>query len=469
MHVNLDTLFKEKLPVCNFKSFLLKSFETLYPKTKFQDNWHIELMKWYLFQVEGGGIKRLLINIPPRSLKSTIISVIWPAWLLANDPAKKIIVASYSQALSNKHSVETRLILNSAWFKELYPATHISPGCNQKNKFVTSKQGFRFATSIGGTLTGEGADILIVDDPHTPLQAASDNRRGRALEWYDQTFSTRLNSKSDGAILVIMQRLHNDDLSGHLLAKTNWQHLNLQLVSQSDAQFACGKFQHYRKRGQPLIPLRDGIREIIQTKVDLGSYGFHSQYQQAPASMESGLIKLEWLQYYDPDKLKESGMVVQSWDCAVKVGLKNDYSVCTTWLMTKNAFYLLHVMRGKYEYSALKSVIVECYNKFNPSAVLIEDKASGQSIIQDIRKMNSLPITAINPKYSKEMRVISVLNMFESGKVFVPHKANWLDELLHECAAFPNVAHDDQVDSISQFLEWANDKSLGKTRTIRSL
>ena len=201
----------------HFPSFVVKTFFTVSPGTKYLHNWHIDAIAEKLKQVMDGTITRLIINMPPRYLKSICVSVACPAWLLGKDPSKRIMVASYSQALSNKHSLDCRLLMNSQSYQDLFPWTRIAKGENQKSKFVTTKRGFRFATSTGGTATGEGGDILIVDDPQNPTKINSKSYRKNTIEWFEQTFISRLNNKKTGAIIIVMQRFHEEDLCGHLL------------------------------------------------------------------------------------------------------------------------------------------------------------------------------------------------------------------------------------------------------------
>lgn len=205
----------------DLNSFIHKAFNTINPGTSYQPNWHIELIAEYLQAVQSGRITRLIINIPPRSLKSICVTVAWPAWILGRDPTKRIMSASYSQLLSTKHSLDCRFILESDWYKKLFPATILSTKHNQKSRFLTKQNGFRLATSVGGSATGEGGDVLIIDDPHNPTYINSPKMRKRVIEWFEQTFVTRLNNTAKGAIILVMQRLHEEDLAGHLLNNSN--------------------------------------------------------------------------------------------------------------------------------------------------------------------------------------------------------------------------------------------------------
>lgn len=448
----------------DFGSFIAKTFTTTDPGTKYLHNWHIEIIADRLQQVREGKIKRLIINMPPRSLKSVCVSVAWPAWLLGNNPSTRIMAASYSNLLSVKHSLDTRLVLTSNWYKEIFPDTIIVNDQNEKSKFLTTKRGFRFATSIGGTATGEGADILIVDDPHNPLQAASQVQRFHAINWFDQTFSTRLNNKKNGAIIIVMQRLHVDDLTGHLLKKDGWQHLCLPAIFPKETVYSYGKLSKLVTQGEFLHNGREGGDEITRAKTELGSYGFAAQYMQNPVPLSGGMVELCWIKRYkfsgerflvEPLTHKN---IIQSWDTAIKSGLGNDYSVCTSWAITDDAYYLLDVFAHRMEYPALKKNCIALAEKWQPNAILIEDKASGQSLIQDLRLSSKLPVLPISPTSDKITRFARVTPLFESGKIFLPQNAPWLADYEAQLLGFPNITHDDMVDSTSQFLNWVRNK-----------
>ncbi|MFI4983945.1 MAG: phage terminase large subunit [Rickettsiales bacterium] len=448
-----------------FKAFLFNSFTTLCPGTEMLDNWHIDLIINNLEKINHNKTRRLIINLPPRSMKSIIISVVWPAWILAHDPRKKIIVASYSQKLSEKFSLDTKLIINSQWYQKAYPQTKIARGANCKWKFVTTQQGFRFATSVGGTLTGEGADIIIVDDPHTPLQALSTSERERTLNWYDQTLASRLNDKKRGIIVVVMQRLHQDDLSGHLLSKKTWLQLKIAAVAESDEQWH--DFIYQRKIGELLHPNREGEDEVENAKIELGSYAFNAQYQQAPISSNNSLFRREWLLRYN--RLPTFNSIYQSWDCAVKNGELNDFSVCTTWGISENQYYLVEVLRKKINYPDLKQMVIDLAEKHEVTAILIEDKVSGQVLIQELATKLAAPIISIMPKGDKFTRFIHTLALFEARRVSLPINASWLSAFESELFAFPQTKHDDQVDSTTQFLNWALRKSQVSAARLRQV
>ncbi len=445
----------KKLYTLDLKSFIAKSFETLHPQQKFIDNWHLDLIIEYLLAVEKKQIKRLLINMPPRSLKSFCISVAWPAWILANNPSKKIIVASYSQALSNKHSLDCKNIMVAEWFQSYFTNFKIMHGQNQKHKFSTTEHGFRFATSVGSMLTGEGADIIIIDDPISSLKAMSKTERLKCINWYEQTLSSRLNDKRNGAIVLVMQRLHQEDLSGHLLRRKIFKHLKLEVVSKKDEEIKYNSFNYFRKAEEILNKNIDTKESLEVCKKELGGYAFEAQYQQNPITTDSGIIKPNWILRYD--NLEDIDEVYQSWDTAIKDGKQNDYSVCTTWEVKGNHYYLTDVFREKLEYPALKNHIIKMQQKFNAKAVIIEDKASGQQLIQEL-KASAINIIKAIPKYDKITRLVLTSVLFESGKIFFPKYSYWLHTLEEELFCFPNGKNDDQVDSMTQFLLWAGNK-----------
>jgi predicted phage terminase large subunit-like protein len=445
----------------SLSQFIKKTFHTVDPGSEYEHNWHIDLMAERLQQAANGEVTRLIINIPPRSLKSISVSVAWPAWLLARNPSTRIMASSYSQALSLKHSLDCRLVMTSDWYKEAFPGTDIARGENQKAKFVTSQRGFRFATSTGGMATGEGGDFLIVDDPHNPMQAVSDLQRQNALNWFDQTFMSRLNNKKKGVVVVVMQRLHVNDLTGHLLDKGGWEHLCLPAIAPRRLVYTIGGNEHIWFPDQPLHNDREGAEEIKRAKRELGSYAFAAQYMQSPVCLKGGMVESNWFNRYRQEP--ENKKIYQSWDTAIKAGSNNDFSVCTTWGEVDNGLYLLDVFARKMEYPELKRSLISLAQKWQPEALLIEDKASGQSLLQDLRKETKLPALAVQATKDKVSRFAAVTALIEAGRVWLPQNATWLTDYENEILGFPNYAHDDMVDSTSQFLNWVRNRKKSKS------
>lgn len=441
----------------HFSAFIRQSFETVNPGAEYLSNWHIEAISEYLEATRRSEITRLIINMPPRSLKSVCVTVAWPAWLLGNDPRTRIMASSYSTTLSLKHALDTRLILSSERFRAQFPGCVIERGENQKHKFVTTARGFRFATSVGGTATGEGGDVLIVDDPLNPLQAMSKPRRDHANTWFDQTFSTRLNNKKTGRIVIVMQRLHPEDLSGHLLNKGGWEHLKLPALAEAPHSIRIGAFIKERAAGEPLHTEREDKELIERAKNDLGSFAFAAQYQQEPLHVESAMLSAHWLKRYD--RLPETfSRIVQSWDTAIKAQANHDASVCITFGEFEGNHYILDILSLRAEYPELKRTVTEQAARWDVSALLIEDKASGQSLLQDLKRETNLPLVARNPKGDKLTRFAAITALIEAGKLYLPKQASWLADFETELLGFPYAPHDDQVDSLTQYFNWLRER-----------
>lgn len=275
-------------------AFIAQCFHTVSPHQPYRHNWHIDLIADYLEAVARGEISRLIINMPPRSLKSICVSVAWPAWLLAHNPTMRIMAASYSQQLATKHSLDCRLVMQSAWYRQLFPDTQLASDQNEKHKFATTRCGMRFATSVGGTATGEGGHVLIADDVMSPLQAHSDSDRQMVNDWFDHTFTTRLDDKRHGAIVLVMQRLHAQDITAHLLEKGGWEHLCLPAIAETSQRWKVGGRIYRRTRGSLLHPAREDRTLMERAKRELGSAHFSAQYQQQPLPTQGGMIQLEW-------------------------------------------------------------------------------------------------------------------------------------------------------------------------------
>ena len=454
----------------SMKFFLRQAFSTLNPRKKLCWNWHLDYLCDVLEEVYNGNIKRLLINIPPRYLKSVVCSVCFPAWVLGRDPSKRIIVASYSKILATKHSTDSRQVVMANWYRKLFPQTIIANGMNEKNKFCTTKNGFRFATSVNGTLTGEGGDILIIDDPHNPVNVFNKSSRTKTKNWFSSVFSSRLNDKKTGAIIVVMQRLHTEDLSGYILQKDGefalknnkkeWFCVCLPAISDGVSKyFLYEKLYKIREDGDILFPKMEPKSILDGLRRDLGEYNFEAQYQQNPVALEGNLIKKSWLKYFEKSDLnnlfKEQLVYYISVDCASGVGTEHDFTAISVFVVQNSKFYLWDLHRLKIAYPDLKSKIIEILKKYNPSAVLIEDKSNGTSLVQDLNSEYN-NIIAIKPTKSKEFRVNSILTTLEAGNLLIAKNQDWVEELEVELVSFPAGKHDDQIDSISQFINWFN-------------
>ena len=453
-------------------NFIERSFLELNPQANFIPGRYIELLAATLDKCRTGETNRLIVNLPPRTLKSHAASVAFPAWLLGHDPSKQIICASYGQDLSDKHARDCRTLMSSAFYRSIFPGTVLSPQKSSVNDFETTRQGGRMATSVGGVLTGRGGDVIILDDILKPDDALSETRRKAANDWYFHTLLSRLNSKDEGVIILVMQRLHQEDLVGEVLDRGPWEVLSLPAIAKQDENYPFeslfGNHSYVRSAGEALHPERDSVETYKKIRDAVGEYTFQSQYQQDPTAREGGLIKREWIKSYDPARVPRSfRWTTQSWDTANKSGEMNDYSVCTTWGVDGVNFYLLDVFRRKLNYPQLKRAAIDLYRKFQPTNVLIEDKSSGISLIQELEAEYIFVVVACksDPGSDKYMRLAAESIKFENGRVYLPNQAPWLEEYVREITSFPGSKYADQVDSTSQALKYLGEDIIGPAWT----
>src|SRR5437588_2004749 len=346
----------------------------------------------------------------------------------------------------------------SPWYRQILP-TRLAPHRQAVQEFITTRQGYRLATSNGGVLTGRGADFILIDDPLKPEEALSKALRQACNEWFVHTLYSRLNDKRHGAIVLIMQRLHEDDLVGHVLAQEDWEILSFPAIAEADEvhciETIWGPRCFRRRQGEALHPEREPLETLDHIRRTIGEYNFAGQYQQSPAPLGGGLVKAEWSKRYRENELAERfDRIVQSWDTANKATELSDFSVCTTWGVKGKDLFLLGVFRRRLEYPALKRAVREQQSLFAASEVLIEDKASGTQLVQELITDGCHGVIRYQPTTDKIMRLNAQTTMIENGFVYIPEAAPWLAEYLHEMTIFPNGKHDDQVDSTAQFLDW---------------
>lgn len=447
------------------RAFIAKTFNTVEP-VPYTHNWHIDLISEYLVAVQKKQLKRVIFNIPPGYTKSVSINVGFSAWCLGKNPKERIISTSHTDRLSLRMSNKAKSVIESDWYGRIFPETRIIKEVqNTQSFFTTTEGGFRLASSVNASITGDGGELIIVDDPidAKKANAASGVAIQEVNDWFDGTLYNRLRDKKEGRIVIIMQRLHENDLTGYLMngVLDKYEHCIIPAVEDEPGGklYTFGKFKKFREEGELLCPTIEGKPEIDKMKERYGSYGFAAQYQQRPAPKGGGMVKIEWFKrYHNIPQESEIRMIVQSWDTAIKAGQLNDPSCCTTWAETDTGYYLLDVLVEKLEYPELKKRVLSHAEKWKPKALLIEDKASGQSLLQDLRREGKLPAIAINPTADKETRLSSETAKIEAGKVWLPVKASWLNDYERELMLFPNATHDDQVDSTSQFLAWIDSK-----------
>ena len=440
----------------DLSSFIQRTFLTVVPGAQYQHNWHIDAIAAHLERVAAGKIKRLIITMPPRSLKSIAASIAFPAWILGQDPSRQIVAVSYADGLSDKLALDCMKVMDATWYRKVFPMTRIARGRMKRADFETSRGGGRFSTTVAGTLTGRGGDIILIDDPHKPEDASSEVRRNAVLDWFKSTLLSRLNDPANSAIVLIQQRVHEAYLAGTLLEQGGWVHLDLPAIADEPIVIDLGwRGQMERHSGHLLHPDRLPEAILDQRLEELGSYVFAAQYQQRPAPLGGGLVKWSWFgTFINAPKQKSGDRIVQSWDTASKAAEANDWSVCSTWLVRDKSAWLLDVYRAKLEFPDLRRRICSNAAEWQASLILIEDAGSGIQLIQDLKAETKLCIRGIQPKDDKATRLLAVSHLIEGGRVTVPEDASWLAKFQHEVILFPNGKHDDQVDSLSQFLGW---------------
>ena len=441
----------------HFPAFIHRCFQTVAPGTTYMPNWHINAIAWHLERCWTGDIKRLIITVPPRSGKSICASVAFPAWILGHDPTRQIINVSYATNLTVDLTRQFRLVAEASWYQRAFPNTR--PLKETESEFVTTRGGMRYATTVGGTLTGRGASVIIVDDPIKPADAMSKTARDNCINWFKSTLMTRLNDKKNDVIILIMQRLHEDDLVGHLLDEDpdGWHHLDLPVIAIEAQDVPIGDgIVHPRDVGDLLHAAREDQAVLDRIKTAMGSAAFSAQYQQRPVPEDGNMVKRDWFKSYETLPARAPGdRVIQSWDTALKAGQRNDPSVCTTWLENNSNYYLIDVYRKRVEFPDLRRDAIELYQEYQPDLVLIEDIGSGASLLQELKHIGGINATGRKPEGDKTMRLNGQTAKIEAGRVHLPEDARWLADFLQEVLAFPSGRHDDQVDSISQFLSWA--------------
>ena len=457
-------------------AFVERVFATVSPGDEYEPNWHIEAIAAALLKVYAGETLRLLITVPPRHLKSITTSVAFPAWVLGLNPTRKFLVASYGGELAAKHARDFRMVMEADWYRRTFPRTVTSPKRNVELEFETADNGSRRAVSLGGALTGLGADMLIVDDLMKAADATSAVERLRVKEFYEQTLFSRLNDKRTGSIIAIQQRLHEDDLAGYLIGKGGFTHLNLRAEAEDDEEFDLGGGRTKRRlKGEALFEAREPLPVLAKIKMDIGTWAFEAQYQQNPTAPNGNLIRWSKIATYDEAPEREQLLhVVQSWDVAVTATPTSDYSVCTTWGYFEKSWLLLDLLRYRWEFPELMAAARLHRRKWTPDIVLIEKAGAGRPFFDEFRRdqaratpeRDAPPWRAIGwqPKTDKLSRMAGQTDRLESGLIKFPKTAPYLPVFKAEMIAFPNGTYDDQADSVVQFADW-----VGRGRLQRGL
>jgi predicted phage terminase large subunit-like protein len=434
----------------DFLAFAMRAFLELFPGPYSPERLH-EMLALVLASTVGKRT-RLIINAPPRSLKSFLISIAWVAFRLGHEPTHKFLCASYSQPLANQLSSDCRRLMESEWYCNLFP-TRLAK--TTEDELVTVQGGYRYARSVGGTLTGMGGDTLIVDDPISATDAGSATSRQTVNTWFTRTLMSRLNDKSAGVIIVVMQRLHLDDLTGHLVAKGGWEHLVFPAITLRDTTVTLPNRSLVWSEGEALQH-RETLSVLSDLKQQLGLATFNANYQQQPDPEDGNDLKRDWLKWYDvPPEPQPGDQIVLSCDTAMKATATSNYSALLTFRVRNgNQFYLIDVQRGRFEFPELCTLVKEQARSFKSQAILVEGHALGVPLIADLKRSGLNGVIEIRPTTDKRSRMRGETPKLEAGSLILPKAAPWLDEFLQEYLTFPSGKYDDQIDALSQFLTW---------------
>jgi predicted phage terminase large subunit-like protein len=479
-----EELIAEEAALCtaSFRLFVERAWRVIEPVTPFVAGWHIDAMCELLQAASRGEITRLLINIPPRHMKSIAVSVMWPAWLWTFAPHLRFLTASYGASLAERDAVRARDLLCSHWYRERWSGFELKADVNRTNRYENTQTGHRIATSVGGEATGEGGDVIIIDDPHKLEEAMSPGALARVLDWHDSTMATRLNDPKTGIEVVVMQRLHERDLSGHLLERGDYTHICLPARYERSHPFL---WPHDPRQNEGELLWSEHVPESALTRIekDLGSFRAAGQLQQRPAAAEGELLKRSLWQFFPPEYLHEDqigglprfGWIVSSWDTAFEGTTSSDYVVGQIWGLSRSDRYLLWSYRRQANLPQTIEAMLdadEWVSKRWPQAAyttLVEKAANGAAIV-DIIKRELSGVIAVTVSNDKITRATAVQPALESGNIHVPgraapdtaagyHAPDWVTSLIEEAATFPNGKHDDQVDALSQAIIWARNKT----------
>jgi predicted phage terminase large subunit-like protein len=469
---------KRRAAEASLHEFMKQAWHIVEPGAEFVDGWHLEVICEHLEGFINGEIRKLVLNMPPRAAKSLLCAVFAPVWAWIADPTEQWMFASYAAVLSIRDSVKCRRLIQSEWFQERWGHRfHLSGDTNVKSYFSNDKQGFRFATSTGAATTGFGANRIVVDDGHNSLDAQSDTIRQSVLDWFDGALSTRLNNPKTGCFLVVQQRLHERDLAGMLLERDGWDHLILPMRYEGRRVISSVTKQEDPRtvEGSLLWPERFGETEVVGLELALGEYGSAGQLQQRPAPIGGGILRTGHVQKWPHDKeLPQFDFVIQSYDTAFTEKTSGDPSACQVWgaakVEGKQVAILLDAFAERLSYPALKKRVIEEWDsRYGESGrradlILVEQKASGQSIIQDLRQAG-IPVRGYNPgRADKITRAHAVAPILETDCIYIPESkaepgqfVKWARSFMKELELFPAARHDDQVDCFTQSVIYLKD------------
>jgi predicted phage terminase large subunit-like protein len=400
-----------------------------------------------LEKVANGTLKRLIVNMPPRHTKSEFASYLFPAWFIGKNPKAKLMQTTHNAELAFRFGRKMKNLIDSPEYRKNFPDVKLAFDSKAAGRWETNRGGEYFAAGVGGAITGRGADLLIIDDPHSEQDALSESALDNAYEWY--TSGPRQRLQPGGSIVIVMTRWSTKDLTERLLRN--------QSEPRAD-QWDLIEFPAILPSGKPLWPGYWQKQVLMQTKASLSEAKWQSQYQQNPTSEEGALIKREWWQRWEKEDIPDLIHIIQSYDTAYSKKESADYSAITTWGVFKPveheppAMILLDAQKGRWDFPELKKVAYKQYKYWEPETTIIEAKASGMPLTHELRQIG-IPVINFTPSKGndKHTRVNACSTLFESGKIWAP-KERWAEEVIEECAAFPYGDHDDYVDTVTQAL-----------------
>ena len=442
-----DTLEKD------FYEFVKDSWSTVEPHTEFKDNWHIEAVCKHLQAVADGRIRRLVINIPPRSMKSTLVSVMFPAWVWTFKAGAKFLSSSYAQNLSTRDSLKSRRLILSDWYQRLWgDKVKLSGDQNLKMRYDNDQAGYRIATSTGGALTGEGGDFIIVDDPTNAIDSDNSSALLSTSDWFDHAMSTRLNDPKTGAFIIVMQRLNEHDLTGHILKKGGYDHLCITGEFEKDhptkSKTILGFTDPRKVDGEILWPDRSGTSELDELKKALGSRQYNGQVQQRPVSAQGEIILRRYIKFIDTLPSFKPSDITISVDLTFGGGDDNDRNAFQVWGCEGVRHYLIEAHALNIAFTEQRRKILDLATKYKGATVIIENKANGSAAMSDLKGF--IPnMIGIEKDRDKMSYLSAVAPMFEAGDVFF-HSSTI--ECVEELIAFPKGRYKDHVDACSQYL-----------------
>ena len=445
LFVELLQVKKNRKRTHNAKENFLDFVKYMWPH--FVEGTHHRIIAEKFDNIAKGKLKRLIVNMPPRHTKSEFASYLLPAFIMGQNPMTKIIQTSHTAELSQRFGRKTKQLIDSSEYKQVFPNTNLQADSKAAGRWDTSAGGEYFAAGVGGAITGRGADLLIIDDPHSEQDALSESAMEGAYEWY--TSGPRQRLQPGGAIVLVMTRWSTIDLTGQLM--------KAQVEPKAD-QWEVVEFPAIMESGMPTWPEYWKINELESVKASLAISKWNAQWMQKPTSEEGAIIKREWWQEWNEKDIPDLHYVIQSYDTAFGKKETADYSAITTWGVfspddMKPALILLDARRGRWDFPELKEIALKEYNYWEPEMVLIEAKASGMPLSDELRR-TGIPITNYTPTRGndKRTRVNSIAPMFESGMVYYPEGRTFAEEVIEECAAFPYGENDDYVDTVTQAL-----------------